>query len=74
MKLGARSRRARKPSLWCGKPSRLWSALTRVRLWDGSTPWLVTRHADQRTLLRDPRISSDNLRPGYPNTARIAAD
>jgi cytochrome P450 len=48
--------------------------LTRVRLWDGSTPWLVTRHADQRTLLRDPRISSDNLRPGYPNAAKIAAD
>jgi cytochrome P450 len=41
--------------------------LTRVRLWDGSTPWLVTRYADQRALLRDPRLSADNDRPGYPN-------
>ena len=38
----------------------------KVRLWDGSTPWLVTRHADQRTLLRDPRISADGNKPGYP--------
>ncbi|MEV6346500.1 cytochrome P450 [Actinoplanes sp. NPDC051851] len=40
--------------------------LARVRLWDGSTPWLVTRHAEQRTLLGDPRLSSDVRRPGYP--------
>jgi hypothetical protein len=38
----------------------------KVRLWDDSTPWLVTRHADQRTLLRDPRISADGNKPGYP--------
>jgi cytochrome P450 len=40
--------------------------ITRVRLWDGSHPWLITRHADQRALLADPRVSSDCLRPGYP--------
>lgn len=40
--------------------------LTRVRLWDGSTPWLVTRYADQRALLADPRVSADMERPGYP--------
>ena len=40
--------------------------LTRVRLWDGSSPWLVTRYADQRTLLQDPRVSADVTRPGYP--------
>lgn len=31
--------------------------LTRVRLWDGSTPWLVTGHAEHRALLSDPRVS-----------------
>jgi cytochrome P450 len=43
--------------------------LTRVRLWDGSTPWLITRHADQRALLADPRVSADCLQPGYPFTS-----
>jgi cytochrome P450 len=40
--------------------------ITRVRLWDGSTPWLVTRYDDQRTLLADPRISSDSHHSHYP--------
>lgn len=40
--------------------------LTRVRLWDGSTPWLVTRHAEQRALLGDPRVSADSTKDGYP--------
>jgi cytochrome P450 len=40
--------------------------LARVRLWDGSTPWLVTRYADQRTLLGDPRVSANPTVPGYP--------
>ena len=41
--------------------------ITKVRLWDGSTPWLVTRYADQRALLADPRISSDSRLPGFPH-------
>jgi hypothetical protein len=41
--------------------------LTRVRLWDGSTPWLVTRYADQRGLLADKRVSADSSRDGYPH-------
>jgi hypothetical protein len=41
--------------------------ITRVRLWDGSTPWLVTRYADQRALLSDPRLSSDVTNPSYPH-------
>ncbi|MER5796567.1 cytochrome P450 [Streptomyces sp. NPDC001980] len=41
--------------------------LSRVRLWDGSTPWLVTRHDQLRTLLGDPRLSSDATLPGYPH-------
>jgi cytochrome P450 len=45
--------------------------LTKVRLWDGSTPWLVTRYAEQRTLLADPRISVDITRPGYPSPTPV---
>ena len=41
--------------------------LARIRLWDGSTPWLVTRHAEQRALLADPRVSADATLPGYPH-------
>ena len=40
--------------------------LARVRLADGSTAWLVTRYADQRAVLSDPRVSADIDRPGYP--------
>ncbi|MFC4949350.1 cytochrome P450 [Pseudonocardia sp. GCM10023141] len=38
----------------------------RVTLFDGSTPWLITRHADVRAVLSDPRISSDFRREGFP--------
>jgi cytochrome P450 len=41
--------------------------LARVLLWNGSTPWLVTRHAEQRVLLADRRISADPNRDGYPH-------
>jgi cytochrome P450 len=41
--------------------------ITKVRLWDDSTAWLVTRYEDQRTLLADPRISVDFMHPGYPH-------
>jgi cytochrome P450 len=43
--------------------------LTRVRLWDGSTPWLVTRYADQRAVLADRRVSADMTHPTYPRQA-----
>ncbi|MFC7328259.1 cytochrome P450 [Marinactinospora rubrisoli] len=43
--------------------------LARVRLWDGGTAWLVTRYAEQRALLADPRVSADITRPGYPSQA-----
>ncbi|MEV6623361.1 cytochrome P450 [Amycolatopsis sp. NPDC051106] len=45
--------------------------LARVRLWDGSTPWLVTRYAEQRALLADPRVSADITRSGYPSPAPL---
>ncbi|TDD54117.1 cytochrome P450 [Nonomuraea terrae] len=41
--------------------------ITRVRIWDGSTPWLVTRYEDQRALLADRRISADSGNPHYPH-------
>ena len=43
--------------------------LARVRLWDGSTPWLVTRYRDQRAVLGDPRVSADVTHPHYPRQA-----
>ncbi|WP_454812787.1 cytochrome P450 [Paenarthrobacter nitroguajacolicus] len=46
--------------------------IRKVRIWDGSTPWLVTRYAEVRRLLSDKRISSKprlengQLHPGFP--------
>jgi cytochrome P450 len=40
--------------------------VSRVTIWDGSRPWLVTRHADVRFVLSDPRFSADHTLPGYP--------
>lgn len=40
--------------------------LSKVTIWDSSTPWVVTGHAEQRTLLGDPRVSVDEHRPGFP--------
>ncbi|MER7274912.1 cytochrome P450 [Dactylosporangium sp. NPDC000244] len=45
--------------------------LGKVRTWDGHTAWLVTRYADQRALLADPRVSADVTRPGYPLTGPL---
>jgi cytochrome P450 len=44
--------------------------MRRVRLWDGSTPWLVTGYAEQRALLGEPRVSSEPSTPGFPNFAK----
>ncbi len=40
--------------------------VSRVTLWDGSQCWMVTRHADVRSVLRDQRFSSDARHPGFP--------
>ncbi|MER6791216.1 cytochrome P450, partial [Amycolatopsis mediterranei] len=40
----------------------------RVRIWDGTTPWLVTTHVAQRQILSDPRLSATIARDGYPHT------
>lgn len=38
----------------------------RVRLHDGKLGWLVTRHAEARALLADPRLSSHRTDPNFP--------
>ncbi|MGW7544211.1 cytochrome P450 [Streptomyces sp. NPDC054770] len=48
--------------------------VTRGRIWDGSTPWLVTGHAAQRAILSDPRVSSDDKQPGFPLPNRAMAE
>jgi len=40
--------------------------LARITLYDGRPAWLVTGHAVARTLLTDPRLSSDRTRPDFP--------
>jgi hypothetical protein len=42
--------------------------LTKVRIWDDSTPWLITGYDEQRAVLADPRFSADSRLPGYPAT------
>ena len=42
------------------------TALDRVRLWDGSKAWFVTRHADMRAVLSDSRFSADIASDGFP--------
>jgi len=41
--------------------------LSRVRIWDGSTPWLITGYEAIRLLFSDSRASVDDRRPGYPH-------
>lgn len=38
----------------------------RVRIWDDSTPWLITRYDEVREVLSHPDVSSDNTAKGYP--------
>jgi len=40
--------------------------ISRTRIWDGSTPWLVTDYETQRAVLSDQRFSADTRKPGYP--------
>ncbi|CAN5309671.1 cytochrome P450 [soil metagenome] len=43
------------------------AGLFRVRIWDGSTPWLITGHDEARTLFADSRVSVDDRRSGFPH-------
>ncbi|ROO84678.1 hypothetical protein EDD29_2205 [Actinocorallia herbida] len=46
----------------------------KVRMADGSTTWLVGRHADARSVLADPRISADDTHPAYPKLLPVPAE
>ncbi len=48
----------------------------KVRLWDGSQPWLLTRHKDVKEVLSQSNFSAEPLREGYPHIfeGRMAAD
>src|ERR1700739_3578076 len=41
--------------------------LSRVRIWDGSTPWLITGYEQCRELFSDSRASGDDRAPGFPH-------
>jgi cytochrome P450 len=41
--------------------------LSRVRIWDGSTPWLITGHEVARELFADARVSVDDRRERFPH-------
>ena len=41
--------------------------LSRVRIWDGSTPWLIHGYDAIRALFTDSRVSVDDRLPGYPH-------
>ena len=43
------------------------SGLSRVRIWDDSTPWLITGYEEARALFADSRVSVDDRRPGFPH-------
>jgi cytochrome P450 len=40
--------------------------ISKVTLPTGNTAWALTRHEDVRTMLTDPRFSSDRTAPGFP--------
>ncbi|MGC5255727.1 cytochrome P450 [Gordonia sp. DT218] len=48
--------------------------LSRARTWDGRTPWLVTSHAGQRTIMSDPRVSANDHLPGFPHPTQAQAE
>ncbi|MFK3780113.1 cytochrome P450 [Agrobacterium sp. NPDC089420] len=48
--------------------------LTRVRIWDGSTPWLILSHAAQRKIMSDPRVSANDHLPNFPYMNRAIAE
>jgi hypothetical protein len=49
--------------------------LNKVRIWDGSRPWLIHGYDAIRTVFTDLRTSADDGLPGYPhwNTAASGA-
>ncbi|MFD7716529.1 cytochrome P450 [Streptomyces sp. NPDC059814] len=54
--------------------SRGQQSVTPVRIYTGRTVWLVTGHAEARSLLADPRLSSDREHPEFPLFAKRQAE
>jgi cytochrome P450 len=50
------------------------SPVTRIRIWDGSTPWIITGHAAQRAILTDPRLSNDEKFGDFPHVSAYRAE
>ena len=44
--------------------------LSRVKIWDGSTPWLITGYEEARSLFADSRVSVDDRRARLPALER----
>lgn len=47
--------------------------VTRVRIWNGMEPWIVSRQADVRTVLANPSVSADNRHANYPGPSQAMA-
>ncbi len=62
------------PALY--RPIREREPIFPVTLWNGRRAWLLTRHADIRRVMRDPRFSSEFAHPDFPavTAARAAVD
>ncbi|GAB2846843.1 cytochrome P450 [Lentzea nigeriaca] len=45
--------------------------LSKVKLVDEKTAWVVTGYAEARSLLADPRLSAARSHPDFPNNAKI---
>lgn len=48
--------------------------ISRVTIWDGSTPWLVSGYAEMKQLTADPRVSVDDTLPGFPHWNEFVAN
>jgi cytochrome P450 monooxygenase len=46
------------------------AGLVKTKLPSGQPVWLVSRHADVRAVLTDPRISANPANPGFPKVAK----
>jgi cytochrome P450 len=46
--------------------------IAKVTLPTGATAWVATRHEDIRTILSDPRFSSNRRHPGFPRLSKGA--
>jgi cytochrome P450 len=47
--------------------------VSRIKIWNGTEPWFVTRYEDARTVFSDSRFSADATRDGYPQTTAALA-